>query len=105
MFYRRMNSAARTRNLLISCARDALLVFSGAAQRENQVSVRIDKAGQNNASDQIQLFGAPRFRQTFDAPLRAHRRDAVLMNQNRAVSDDFKLAKRAPAAWHRTAHR
>ncbi len=69
------------------------------------MSVRINESRQNNSSAQIQLFRATCFRQPFDATLRAHSRDAVLMHQNRAVANNFKLAKRAPAPWHRTAQR
>src|ERR1700728_69593 len=105
MFHRRANSAARARNLFIGCAGDPLLVFGGAAKRKNQVCVRIDKAGKNNASAAIQLFRASRFPQPFDAAIRAHRRDVIVMHQNRTVANNFKFAKRAPAPWHRTAQR
>src|ERR1700722_5267826 len=105
MFHCRTNSAARASDLFVSCAGNALFVLRGAAKRKNQVSVRIDKSGQNNTPAKLQLFRASRFRHTFDAPLRADRRDAILIHQNRAVANDFNLPECASAPWHRPAHR
>ena len=60
ILHRGADSAACAGNLLVGFSGNSLLVFGGAARRKNQVRVRIDEAGKNDASAKIQFLGAAR---------------------------------------------
>ena len=75
------------RDLFVGGAGDALFVFVGAAARENQVRVRIDEAGEDHASGEIEFFGAARLAQFFDAAARADGGDAVFVDEDGAVAE------------------
>ena len=55
--------------------------------------VRIDEAGKNHAAAEIQLLGAARFLQALDAAARADRRDAVAVDEQRAIANDAEFAR------------
>jgi hypothetical protein len=67
------------------------------------VCVGIDKSRKNNPAAQIQFFGAPRFAQTLDSAPGPDRCDTVTADQNRAISNNSKLAKRSSSPRHRPA--
>ncbi len=67
------DAAARFRDLLVGCARDALLVLGRAAFGEDQVSMRVDEARHNDAAADIDFLRAPRFPPPFDHAPRPRR--------------------------------
>jgi hypothetical protein len=62
------------------------------------MGVRIHETGQDHASREINLFGAARLAQFFDAPSRADSGDAVFVDEDRAVGDDAQVAESFAAA-------
>src|SRR3984885_2215521 len=103
--YRGTDSAARARDLGIRLSGNALLVFGCAAGRENQVGVCIDKAWQDHAAAEVQLFGPTRFLHPFDAATRADCSDAVSVDQQRAIADEPQFRQGFPASRDRTPQR
>lgn len=99
------NAAACAGDFLVGGAGDALFVFSSARARMNKMRVRIDEAGNDNASSEIEFACAAGFGQPFDRSARANGGDATVANQKRAVGDDARVSKRAAAARRRTAKR
>ena len=61
------------------------------------MGMRIDKTRQHDAAREIELFRAPRFPLAFDLPARSYRRDAIVMYQKSAVSNNPQFAQRAAA--------
>ncbi len=60
--------------------------------------VRIDEAGENHASRQIDFFGAARLAQFFDAAARTDGGDAIFVNEDGAVGNDAEVAESFAAA-------
>ena len=100
-----MDSTPFLRNLLVGGSGNSLFVFWRAAHGENQVSMRIDKTGQDNAAAEIELFRAARFPRAFDAATRSDRHDSIVMDKKSAVANNSQLAKRAPAPGYSAAKR
>jgi hypothetical protein len=65
--------------------------------------VRIDEAREHHASCEIDLFGAARLAQFFDAAARTDGGDAVFVDENSAVGNDAKLAESFAAAGNYSA--
>ncbi len=102
---RRADSAARARDLFVRFSGNALLVFVRAARGENQVRVRIDEAGKNHAAAEIELFGAARLLQALDAAARADRRDAIAVDEQRAIANQAQFREGSSAARDGAAQR
>ena len=81
VLYRGANSTARTRDLLVSGARDALFVLSCPACGKYQMGVRVDEARQNHASAEVESFGASSSAKPFDSAARADGGDPIVANQ------------------------
>lgn len=92
------DAAAGAGDLFVGGAGDALLVFCGARAGVNEVGVRIDEAGKDDAAMKVELAGATRFRQSFDAAARADGSDAAFANEERAVVKDAGSGERAAPA-------
>src|ERR1700677_1703908 len=92
------NAAACPGDLFVGGAGDAVFVFVGPAARENQMGVGIDEAGQNHFAFKVELLGFARGGKFFEAAARADRRDAVFVNQNRAIANDGQIIERFAAA-------
>jgi hypothetical protein len=60
--------------------------------------VRINEAGENDASAEIYFLGATRVAQAFDVFARPDGVNFALANQERAVADDFEITQFAAAS-------
>ena len=67
------------------------------------MSVRIHEAGKNDASAEIEFFGAARGTRALDAAPRANGGDAVVMNKQSTVANDAEIGERAPRRGTATA--
>ena len=99
------DAAAFARDFLVAGAGDALFVFRGAAGGENQVRVGIDEAGKNDATGEIEFFGAARGAEFFDAAARADGSDAIFVNEDGAVANDAEFTEGFAAAGNGPAQR
>src|SRR5712671_334266 len=88
----RENSAAFARDFFVGCASNALFVFGGAAGGENQVSMGVDKAGQDYASTQIQCFCDARFGKARHLATRSRRDDGAVAYQYGAIAHNTKVS-------------
>jgi hypothetical protein len=64
------------------------------------MSVRIDEPREGDSAAQIEFLRVARRTQRLDPPTRANRSDAVIMDEQRAITDDAELAERIPAPGH-----
>jgi hypothetical protein len=94
----REDAAARFRNFFVADASDSFFVLGGATLGKNQVRMRIDESGENDASAEIEFLGATRLAKAFDVFARSHGVNFALANQERAIADDFKIAQFAAAS-------
>ena len=97
-FYAVADAAARMRDFFIRGAGDAHFVFRGAALGKNEVGVGIDEAGENDASAEIQFFGAAGSRKLFDFFAGADGDDPVFVEDHGTVADDAEIFERFAAA-------
>ena len=67
--------------------------------------MRIDKAGQDDAAREIELFRTARFPRAFDVAARSYRHDAIVAYKKSAVSNNSQLAQRATAPRYSAAKR
>ena len=104
-FYGVANAAAFARDFFVGGAGDAHFVFGGAALGKNQVRVRVDKAGQDDAAVHVQLFGTASVRVLFDFLARPDGDDAVFVRQDRAVFKDAEVGESFAAARNGSAQR
>ena len=91
VFYGGPDAAAFAGDLFVGGSGDAVFVFMGAAARENQVSVGIDEAGEDDFAVQVDFFGFARFGMIFDAAAGADGGDAVFVDQDCAVANDGEV--------------
>lgn len=82
-----------------------MFVFGGARGGVNEVSVRIDEAGQDDATQEIEFAGATGFGEAFDAAARAEGGDASFADQKRGVGDDGGIVELAAATRRGAAKR
>ena len=64
------------------------------------MGMRIDKAGKNDASAEIQFLSLARFSQPLDFMLFSNGEDAIFANEQRTIAYDAEFAQCAPAARH-----
>ncbi|MGB7082891.1 MAG: hypothetical protein WBD54_14760, partial [Candidatus Acidiferrales bacterium] len=76
---------------------DALLVFSGTRAGVDEVGVRIDESGENNAAVEVEFAGAAGFGEAFDAAAQADGGDAAFANEERAIAKNARVGERASA--------
>ncbi len=62
--------------------------------------VRIHEAWENDASREIEFFGAARLTQFFDAVARADGCDAIFVDEDGAVGNDAEVGEGFAAAGH-----
>ena len=94
----REDAAARFRNFFVANASDSFFVLGGATLGKNQVRMRIDESGENDASAEIEFLGATRLAQAFDVFARSDGVNFALANQERAIADNFEIAQFAAAS-------
>ncbi len=92
------DAAAFAGYFFVAGAGVALFVFGSAAGGENQVRVGIDEAGENDATGEIEFFGAARGAEFFDAAAGADGGYAVFADEDGAVADDTEFAEGFAAA-------
>jgi hypothetical protein len=95
--HRREDSTAGFGNLLVGGPGDAAFMFVGAAIRKDEVSVRIDEAGEDYAIAEVEFFGFSCEGVAFDFFARAHGYDASALNDECAIADDGGIGKRFSA--------
>lgn len=61
--------------------------------------MRINEAGKNDASAEIEFARAARFAEVFNAAARADGGNAPIANQQRGIANDARIAERAATAW------
>src|SRR5579872_4706354 len=96
---RRENSAASTRDFFVACTGNALFVFGSAAAGKNQVSVRVDKSGQNHAPTQIQFSCAARFRKARHLVTCSRRDDSAVAHEYGAIAHKTHILHCFAATW------
>lgn len=79
--HRREDSAAGFGNLLVGGPGDAAVVLVGAAIRKNEVRVRIDEPGEDNAIAEVELFGLSRESVAFDFVAWTDGDDALVLDK------------------------
>src|SRR5690348_5083315 len=102
-FHARQNAATGASDLFVGGAEDALFVFGSAAGGENQVRMRIDEAGQENASAQVEFFGATSSAKPLDSSARPDGGDAVATDEDGPIANDFQVAQGGAATGNGTA--
>lgn len=61
--------------------------------------MRINEAGEDNTSAEIEFARVARVAEAFDAAARADGGDASVANQQCAIANDAKIAERTATAW------
>ena len=95
------DSPAPSRDFFIRRARNPLLVLFGSACGINQMGVGIDEPGQHHSPVQVELFGVLRVPKSLDVAAWSNRRDSVVLNEQRPITNDSQVAQCAPTARHR----
>lgn len=91
------NATSVAGDFLVGGAGDALLVFSGTRAGVDEVGVRIDESGENNAAVEVEFAGAAGFGEAFDAAAQADGGDAAFANEERAIAKNARVGERASA--------
>ena len=95
------NAAAGAGDFLVSGAGDTLFVFGGARGGVDEVSVGVDKAGEDDAATEIEFTGTGGFGEALNAAARANGGEASIADENRTIVDDAGGGEGGAAARRR----
>src|SRR5580704_1325423 len=96
-FYGVENASAFAGNLFVAGALDFELIFFGAAGSVNEVGMRVDEAGKDNAAANIDFFGLCGVFVGFNLFARTNCDYAVVANQEGALFYDAEIRERRTA--------
>lgn len=91
-------------NFLVTCPLNPQFIFLGAAGGVDQMSVRIHKAGQDDAAGGIKFVSLAREGMSFDVVSRTDSHDEAIAHEQRAIFYDAEVGKGFATARATTAN-